>query len=80
MLCNFVHADYVLVGNWALGSDVIGLRRWDAIVVAGNAKPEDVYVLADAESCKPLERWGLGRGLDVASIINTGGTGRWGGL
>jgi hypothetical protein len=54
--------------------------RWDAIVPSGVIKPEDVYVVADAESCKPLERWALGNGLDVASVINTGGTGRWGGL
>lgn len=50
------------------------------MVGSGSFAKEDIFVVADADSCKPLERWALSRGIDVSAVINTGRTGARGGL
>ena len=47
---------------------------------ATSIEAKDCYIVSDAVSCKPLERWALGKGMALRQVVNTGKTGDWGGL
>jgi hypothetical protein len=59
----------------------LSLRRWDALATASvPLTARNLVLLVDGESCKPLERWIVGKGLDVSCVFNTGRTGPLGRL